>query len=99
VLQVLNASFSLPELGTRIIGSADLLTADNDDPPENLIYTVTQLPSDGTLNLGATFTQQQINDGGLSYMHTGTDADLFKFVVSDGYDVIGAYTFLITLVE
>jgi hypothetical protein len=82
-----------------VISGGDLLTTDNDDPPENLIYTVTQLPSDGSLSLGATFTQQQIDAGSLSYTHTGTDADLFKFVVSDGYDVIGAYTFLITLVE
>lgn len=97
VLDTPNPMISLPALSTKNITSADLRTSDLDDPAENLIYTVTQLPSDGFLSLGATFTQQQINDGGLSYTHTGTDADLFKFIVSDGYDVIGAYIFLITL--
>lgn len=88
---------TLPAMTTKDITSADLRTSDLDDSADNLVYTVTQLPSDGFLSLGATFTQQQINDGALSYTHTGTDADMFKFVVSDGYDIIGAYVFLITL--
>ena len=88
---------SLPAMTTKNITSADLRVSDLDDSADNLVYTVTQLPSDGFLSLGATFTQQQINDGALSYTHTGTDADMFKFVVSDGYDIIGAYVFLITL--
>ncbi|MCC6804421.1 MAG: hypothetical protein IT319_16175, partial [Anaerolineae bacterium] len=84
VLDTPYPSISLPAMTTQNITSADLRTSDLDDSAENLVYTVTQLPSDGFLSLGATFTQQQINDGALSYTHTGTDADLFKFVVSDG---------------
>ncbi|MFN8449871.1 MAG: cadherin-like domain-containing protein [Anaerolineae bacterium] len=99
---------SLPALTSRTITNADLRTSDADDTSDTLVYTVTQLPSDGFLSCVpmeqtapvepcATFTQAQIDAGKVSYRHTGTDADMFKFIVSDGYDVIGANVFLITL--
>jgi archaellum component FlaF (FlaF/FlaG flagellin family) len=74
---------------------------DEDDPPADLVYIVTQSPVNGTLSLGSQFTQAQIDAGELTYTHAnpGTTADLFTFVVTDGYDVTGANTFYITLNE
>jgi hypothetical protein len=86
----------LPTGTSATITSALLETTDNDETADKLIYTITQFPSNGTLSLGSTFSQAQIDNNQLMYTHTGTDADLFKFVVSDGYDVIGAYSFVIT---
>lgn len=96
-----NAGLTLPAGGTATITNALLraLDTDEDDPPSDLFYTLVQFPSNGTLSLGSSFSQTQIDNNLLTYTHTGTDADLFTFVVSDGYDVIGAYTFLITLVS
>lgn len=99
VLATMNPGMMMLAGTTATITSALLQTNDDDDLPENVIYTITQLPSDGALSLGSTFSQADINNNRLTYTHVGTDADMFKFVVSDGYDVIGAYTFLITLVE
>jgi hypothetical protein len=86
----------LPTGTSATITSALLEISDSDESADKLIYTITQFPSNGTLSLGSTFSQAQIDNNQLSYTHTGTDADLFKFVVSDGYDVIGAYSFVIT---
>lgn len=81
---------------TTPITSAMLQAADADD--DGLIFIVTQSPVNGTLSLGAQFSQEQIDSGELTYAHTNpdADADLFSFVVSDGYDVTSAYTFHIT---
>lgn len=88
----------LPEGGQSTITNTLLQVTDEDDLPSNLIYTIVQFPSNGILSLGSTFSQAQIDNNELTYTHTDTDADMFSFVVSDGYDVIGTYTFLITLV-
>ncbi len=93
------AGLTLPADSTEWITRDMLHFTDPDVPPDTLVYTVTQFPSHGALSLGSTFTQQDIDSNRLTYTHIGSSDDLFKFVVSDGYDVIGSYTFLITLVE
>ena len=93
-----NAGLTLPANSTAVITSDLLSVTDADDQPDKLIYTVTQFPANGTLSLGSTFSQADINNLQLTYTHSGTEADLFKFVVTDGYDVIGTDTFIITLV-
>lgn len=75
----------------------DLETTDVDDVPGDLVYTVTTAPTQGTLSKGTTFTQEEINSGDLEYVNTGTSADSFQFTVSDGEDVIGPFTFGITV--
>ncbi len=92
-----NAGLTLPANSTAVITSELLSVTDADDPPNKLIYTITQFPANGTLSLGSTFSQADINNTLLTYTHSGTEADLFKFVVTDGYDVIGADSFIITL--
>ncbi|MCC6616391.1 MAG: hypothetical protein IT320_23155 [Anaerolineae bacterium] len=94
------AGLTLPTGGTATItnGLLRALDDDPDDPPADLIYTITKFPSNGILSLGSTFSQEDIDSNRLTYTHTGAQtADSFEFMVSDGYDVIGTYTFLITM--
>ncbi len=95
-----NMGLVVPLNGTSIITNAMLQATDSDteDVTARLVYTVTQFPSNGTLNLGSSFTQADIDTNTLSYTHQTDTADLFKFVVTDGFDVIGEFTFIITTV-
>lgn len=72
---------------------ADLLFIDVDNDPSEVTYTLTGQPAHGqlvldgvALGLGDTFTQQDIDDGLLSYHHDGgeADSDSFQFDVTDG---------------
>ena len=74
--------------GSIVIDSALLRAEDPDDGPSGLTYTITALPTSGTLelagatvSLGQTFTQQTIDAGLLSYTHNGVDesTDSFDF--------------------
>jgi hypothetical protein len=96
---VSNTGLTLPAGGITVINSAQLETTDGDDSSADLIYTVTTPPAQGTLSLGTTFTQADIDAARLSYHHTGTGVDSFQFTVSDGKDTIGPYTFSITASE
>ena len=94
----LNAGLTLPTGTTATITNGLLNVTDADETPDKLIYTVTQFPANGALSLGSTFTQDDVNSNRLTYTSANTSSDLFKFIVSDGYDVIGTYTFIITVV-
>lgn len=70
-----------------------LLTLDNNNTAVELIYTLVTTPQRGTLNLngvplavGNTFTQLDINNGLIRFIHDGSDApaDNFNFTVNDG---------------
>ena len=70
-----------------------LRAVDPDNTPSELVYTLVTAPSAGELRLdgsailpGGTFTQQDIDDGRLSYAHLtlGQTADSFDFTLSDG---------------
>ena len=71
--------------------------------PIDLVYTVTSVPTHGTLlvsGMPATqFTQQQINSGLVSYQHDGTAtvADSFGLTVDDGEGTASSGTFQITI--
>ncbi len=83
---------------TAAITDSLLSTTDADDLPDDLVYTVTTAPARGTLSLGSTFTQAQIDGGLLTYAHGGgVDGDTFVFSVSDGVDTIGTFTFTINV--
>ena len=89
-----NTGKTVDEASTgNIILQSELETTDPDNTPSELTYTVTVLPTHGTLKLsgspltaGSTFTQADINSNLLTYDHDGseTTSDLFKFTVSDG---------------
>lgn len=75
--------------------------------PENLTYILTKIPAKGILtknstplNTGDTFTQQDINDGIISYVHNTSEneTDSFDFVVIDGESGwLPVHTFNITI--
>lgn len=78
---------------TITIAQNSLRTADPDNLPSELMYSLSSLPSNGTLMLNEvaltltdTFTQDDINQGRLNYQHDGSSAtsDSFDFTVTDG---------------
>ena len=82
------------EGGTVAIGAASLAATDPDSSPADRVYTVLNVPSHGRLlrndvtelTSGATFSQQELAAGSVSYEHTGaTDADdAFSLELADG---------------
>lgn len=95
----INNAMLIPAGGTALINEVQLLTTDVDNEIDELVYTVTTPPAEGALTLGSTFTQDDIDHDRLEYSHTGSGADSFEFMVSDGLDVIGTYTMTINVSE
>ena len=88
-----NAGVTLNEGATTTIGSSRLTTSDPDNIPAQRVFTVTTSPAHGRLeksnNAGVaitSFTQADINDELIRYVHDGseTTSDRFDFSVSDG---------------
>jgi hypothetical protein len=88
-----NNSGSVIRGQTLTIGSSVLHAADPDDTPAELVYTVTSLPSAGSLRLSGvalevngTFTQDDVNNARVAYAHGGDagTSDAVTFAVSDG---------------
>ncbi len=94
-----NTGVTVPAGGSIEISEAQLLTTDADNTADELLYRVVTPPLHGTLTLGDTFTQDDIDKGFLKY-RSGSDpdeTDSFDFTVTDGTDMIGPYTFSITI--
>ncbi len=88
------------------ITAAMLETTDIDNTPDELIYTLGTAPNNGTLYLNTTaladndtFTQDDIDNGRISYDHDDTENlnDSFVFSVDDGVGVASSGTFAITV--
>ncbi|MGZ9098168.1 MAG: cadherin-like domain-containing protein [Brevundimonas sp.] len=88
-----NLGASVDEADSVAIDWTELLFIDPDHEPWEVIFTLTGVPANGVLMLdgvvldvGDAFTQQDIDDGLLSYQHDGseTTSDNFQFDVSDG---------------
>jgi archaellum component FlaF (FlaF/FlaG flagellin family) len=94
-----NTGITIAPAKSELINEMILKTTDVDNDATELVYTVTTPPAQGTLNLGATFTEFDLMKDHLRYTHTGTGSDSFVFTVSDGQDVIGPYTMNITVSE
>ena len=103
---VVNTGLGLAEGALATIGSGRLQSTDPDDIDGDLIYTLTQIPSNGVLQnvgvalaLGESFTQADIDSNAISYQHTasGTTTDSFRFTVSDGALSTTATSFAITI--
>ncbi len=105
---VLDINIGLPgvaEDGSALITAANLTATDDDNPPDEIIYTLTDLPDEGTLlknliplAIGNTFTQEDINNGLLSYEAIDGEfsPDNFSFVLSNPDGTSGSLsTFLI----
>jgi Ca2+-binding RTX toxin-like protein/uncharacterized OB-fold protein len=84
------------------IASSNLTTTDLEQGTAQIVYTLTELPSSGTLtksgvvlSIGQTFTQANIDAGVIKYSNDGSEVanDSFKFTVSDGTNSLGEQTF------
>jgi len=82
----------LPWNNTRTITSDDLKVEDNNNSASELKYTIVYLPSNGqlklnnsNLNVGAQFTQADIDNGNITYTSAGANYKTsFSFTVIDG---------------
>jgi len=84
------------------ISPLELETTDTDNTPEQLVYRLLSLPSNGQILLNGTalsllgsFTQKDINDGKVSFQHDGSEdfTASFTFDVSDGSSTTAVTTF------
>ncbi|MFC4319675.1 cadherin-like domain-containing protein, partial [Rhizobium alvei] len=106
-----NAGVTVAEGGTVTVAAADLAFADINQTADNLVYTITSAVTNGTLflngvalDLNDTFTQDDIDDGLVTYTHDGgeTTSASFGFSISDGQgnDVTGqSFAFTVTAVN
>ncbi len=100
---VANAPLNVPEEATRTITSAYLETIDPDNSPDQIVYTLTKLPSGGSvrlngnpLTLGQTFTQDDINNNRVTYRDSDDgETTSFEMTVSDGNTTLPAFSFSI----
>ena len=90
---VANTGSLLSEGGTDIVSNSELEFDDAEEPDTDITYTLDDLPDNGTLRkntvaltLGGTFTQDDINNNRIDYVHDGreTTSDSFRVDVSDG---------------
>ena len=80
-----NAGLTLLEGASASITASELQTTDP-DAGQTLSYSVSVAPTNGSLNLGSSFTQAQIDANALQYTHDAGEStsDAFTFSVSDG---------------
>jgi CSLREA domain-containing protein len=88
-----NVLTTVAEGSSITISNAQLRFSDPDNAASQLTYTVLNAPLNGRLELSTApgfsitnFTQTDINNGRVNYVHSGTEtiADSFTFQVSDG---------------
>lgn len=87
-----NNVMPLPSGVGRRLGSEFLLSEDENNSGEELIYTIVTLPSNGlmrfdedSIHVGSQFTQKDLDDMRIRYLHNGeSTSDSFVFVVQDG---------------
>jgi hypothetical protein len=89
--------------GTDVIAASELTTTDSNTGPEQLLYSVTSLPFNGSIRLNGNpvtqFTQADINAGIVTYVHnsSATSGDSFGFSVTDGTTTLTNNIFAITV--
>jgi hypothetical protein len=101
-----NLGLRLAQGQTQVIGAEQLQATDTDNPANQIVFIVNQLPENGTLlfrksalKVGQTFTQRDIDLGRLSYQHSGngTLGDRFNFTITDGTNTLTPATFNIAV--
>lgn len=98
-----NVDLTVREGSTRVITSERLSGSDVDNDPSELVYTVTSAPEAGTIRVdgspASSFTQQDINEGNVTYSQDGAfaDSDSFDFSLSDGSAAPATDTFSISI--
>jgi trimeric autotransporter adhesin len=106
-IALVNTASSLIQGATATITQARLGASQPTATATQLIYTITQLPINGTLKLnnvamviGGTLTQADINNNLLSYTHNGinTNPDSFKFSINGiNIALLGGQTYNINI--
>jgi ELWxxDGT repeat protein/VCBS repeat-containing protein len=101
---VSNRGLTLSEGDGTVLSPDLLLISDVDSPAVSLQYSITNLPTNGTLLLAgtatSTFTQSDVFNGLVRYQHNGSELpfDRFTFTVTDGAILLpGANTFSISV--
>ena len=101
---VTNTPLQVDEGTTAVISNTHLFASDSDS--DLITYTVKSLPNYGTLYQNAgqlqqddTFTQDDIDAGGISYSHNGSEnhIDSFTFTIEDETEVGAQTTFTISV--
>ncbi len=85
----LNLALNIDQNATATISNNLLSVTDADTPAAQVVYSVTQSPTKGSLRRDGvsttSFTQEDVNQGRISYVSSGpTGADQFVATVSDG---------------
>jgi hypothetical protein len=90
-----NNSFTINEGGTLVLTSGNLSASDVDNPAGTLLFTIGgianghfELVSNPRVPIGG-FTQQQVLNGQVKFVHDGPGAPGFSIFVSDGAANIG----------
>jgi VCBS repeat-containing protein len=92
--------------GAQLSLTGQLVSSDADSPNTALVYTLLSLPEDGALKLGdtdltvgGTFTQKDVIDGKVNYIHAGRPdpGDSFDWELTDGVHKVAQTTFAITV--
>lgn len=105
-----NEGLALAEGAAAPLTAAQLAVQDVDNPADELVYTVLGGPTSGalsgpqgTLGPGSTFTQTDIDQNALSYVHDGSetasDAFLFSVTDGDGTSLTGTFTIQVSPVN
>lgn len=88
------------------ITTAALQVSDSDTAAANIVYSITGNPANGRLELSTApgiiitgFTQSDIDNNRLRYIHDGTEtlADSFTFSVTDGTEMLAGQVFNIAI--
>ena len=94
---LVNKMLSIATEGSDVIDGAELLTTDAEATAENIVYTLVELPTSGTLwdgdlqlGIGATFTQADINSGAIRLVGAPNEnsSDSFTVDISDGKNTL-----------
>lgn len=95
-------AFTVSEGGTYTLTSSDLLATDVDTANTNLVFTVTS-PVNGLVQLSgantSSFTQQDIFDGVVTYVHDGSETTSGSFTVelTDGTSTLSTQVISATI--
>ncbi len=97
-----NNSISVSEGGSIALTSSQLNATDTDsDFLSDIVYTIESVPTNGSFRInnvaasvGNKFTQQNINDGNVTYTHNGSEStsDAMSVSIDDGFNQIGPYS-------
>lgn len=101
-----NNTVTLGEGTTTQISNTDFKHTDVDNTNDELVYTLTENVVNGgillsgiKINVGDAFTQKDIDDGSVSYIHNGDETikDSFKYTLGDGTVMLDEDTFQFTI--